>query len=77
MTVREKIHARIEQIDDAALPELLQEIEDFERRMKSDFPPEFLTTIRDIQERHDDLSSDEAADLAGEAVAWARRSRQR
>lgn len=77
MTVKEKIFQRIEQMDETDLPALLREIEDFERRMKSDFPSEFLDTVTRIHERNEDLSPDDAARLADDAVEWARRTRKR
>lgn len=76
MTTREKIAERIANLDDAALPDLLEEITRFERRRR-DVGPEFFSTLEEVYSRNDDLSEDEAMALATEAVRWARRNPER
>lgn len=75
MTIREKIRERIAGIDEAALPDLLEQIDRFEKRRRS-LSPDFLSTLGEVQRRNDDLSEEEALDLATEAVRWARQPRK-
>ncbi len=75
MTTREEIRERIAKIDDTALPDLLEQIERFERRRRR-LAPEFLETLNNVQQRNRDLSEDEAMELAMEAMRWARQTRE-
>ena len=77
MDLREEIHERIDQLDDAVLPDVIRELNAMQERRERDFPPEFLDMVRQVRERNKDLSEDEAADLANDAVKWARQSRNR
>ena len=74
MTIREEIRERIDKMDDAALPELLEQLRRLERRRRS-LSPDFFSTLREVRERNRDLDEDEAA-LAAEAVKWARQAQK-
>ena len=76
MTTREAIRERIDQMDDAALPDLLEQIDRFERRRR-DLSPEFFRALDAVHERNRDLSDEDALKLATDAVTWARQTRDR
>ncbi len=76
MTTREEIRERIAQMDDAALPDLLEQIDRFERRRR-DLSPEFFRVLGAVHERNRDLSDEDALKLATDAVTWARQTRDR
>ena len=61
-------------MDEAVLPELLEHINRFEKRRK--LPEEFFSTLDAVHERNQDLSEEEAMELADEAVKWARQTRK-
>ena len=63
MTTREQIRERIDKIDDAALPDLLEQIERFERRRR-ELSPEFFAALEAVHERNRDLSDEDALKLA-------------
>ena len=75
MTLREEIQERIAKIDDAALPDLLEQPDRFEKRRRG-FSQEFFDTLNRVHERNKDLSGEEAMELADEAVRWARQNRE-
>ncbi len=77
MDLRAEIHERIDQLDDAVLPEVVRELDALQERRERDFPPEFLDMVKRVRERNLDLNEDEAANLANDAVKWARQSRNR
>lgn len=74
MTTREEIRERIDQIDDAALPDLLEQIDRFERRRR-DLSLEFFEALDAVHERNRDLSDEDALKLATDAVKWATQTR--
>ena len=76
MTTREKVRERIARMDDAALPDLLEQIDRFERRRRS-LSPEFFRVLGAVHERNRDLSDEDALKLATDAVTWARQTRDR
>ena len=76
MTLREEIQERIAKIDDAALPDLLDQLDRFEKRRRG-FSQEFFDTLDRVHERNKDLSGEEAMEMADEAVRWARQNRER
>ena len=75
MTLREEIQERIAKIDDAALPDLLEQLDRFEKRRRN-FSREFFDTLNKVHERNKDLSGEEAMEIADEAVRWARQNRE-
>jgi hypothetical protein len=74
MTTREEIRERIAKMDDAALPDLLEQIDRFERRRR-DLSPEFFRALSTVHERNRDLSDEDALKLATDAVTWTRQTR--
>jgi len=75
VATREEIYERIAGMDDAALPDLLEQLNRFERRRQG-LSSKFFDTLGNVQQRNRDLSEDEAMGLATEAVRWARRTRE-
>lgn len=73
MTTREEIRERIAQMDDATLPDLLEQIDRFERRRRG-LSPEFFRALDVVHERNRDLSDEDALKLATDAVKWARQT---
>jgi len=67
MTAREKVLERIANMDDAALAELLNQIERVERS-RNRFSKEFFDALSTVHERNKDLSGEEALQIATEAV---------
>ena len=77
MDLREEVHNRIDQLDDAALPDVIRELDALKERRARNFPPEFLDMVEKVRERNSDLSTEEADKLAQDAVKWARQTRTR
>ena len=77
MTLREQIRERIDKLDEAALSDVMRELDFIEERRSRDFPEGFLETVRRVRERNKDLDPEEADNLADEAVTWARQTRRR
>jgi hypothetical protein len=73
MTLREQIQARIANLDDAVLPEVMRELDLLEERLNLEFPQDFLDMVANVRERNSDLSPEEALDIATEAVKADRR----
>ncbi|MEM7738460.1 MAG: hypothetical protein AAF267_22005 [Deinococcota bacterium] len=74
MTLREQIQARIAELDEAVLPDVMRELDLLEERLSREFPQDFLDMLAQVRERNSDLSPEEAEELANEAVAWARKT---
>lgn len=75
MTVREEIQERIARMDDAVLPDLLEQLDRFEKRRRG-LSQDFFNTLNKVHERNKDLSGEEALEIADEAVKWARQTRE-
>ena len=76
MTLREKAHERIDQMDDAALFKLIEQLDAIEQE-DTVFSKEFKNTLKTVHERNKDLSGEEALKLATEAVKAHRQERRR
>ena len=74
MDIREQIQERIANMDEAVLPDLLEQLNRFEKRRRG-LSQDFFDTLAKVHERNEDLSGDEAMALADEAVKWARQNR--
>ena len=75
MTLREEIQERISKLDDAMLADLLLDLKALEARRKDEFPRDFLDMLSD--DRNNDLTGEEAMEIATEAVEADRRSHRR
>ena len=75
MTLREEVHERIDQLNDIALSKLVVQLEALEREneRESDMD-DFRKALHANHECNQDLSAEEADELAEEAVKWARRN---
>lgn len=65
MTLREEVHERIDQLDDASLPKLMEQLEILEQDTGS---KEFSDALNNAHERNKDLSGEDALKIATEAV---------
>ena len=74
MDLREAIQERIAKLDDAALPDVMRELDFIEERRSRDFPQNFLDMVKRVRERNQDLSAEGADELANDAVKWARQT---
>jgi hypothetical protein len=70
MTLREEIQKRISNMDDAVLPELLKELDAFEKRElgRERFSKDFLNTLPKVRERNKGENPDVILDEISEAV---------
>lgn len=70
MTLREEIQQRILKMDDAVLPELLKEIDAFEKRERGRerFSKDFLSTLSKVRERNKGEDPEVILDEISEAV---------
>jgi hypothetical protein len=70
MTLREEIQKRISNMDDAVLPDLLKEIDAFEKRERGRerFSKDFLSTLTKVRERNKGENSDVILGEISEAV---------
>lgn len=76
MTLREEIQARIAKLDDAVLPDVLLDLKAIEARRNREFSQDFIDMMS--REPHpDDLSGEEALEIATEAVKTHRQKRRR
>lgn len=75
MTLREDVHERIDQLNDTALSKLVVQLEALEREneRESDMD-DFRKALHTNHKRNQDLSAEEADELAEEAVKWARQN---
>ena len=76
MTLREKIQARIAKLPDAVLPDVLLDLEAIEERQSRTFSQEFIDLVN-RGPQPDDLSDEEATELATEAVKAYRQEHRR
>ncbi len=76
MTLREEIQARIAKLPDAVLPDVLLDIEAIEERQNRTFSQEFIDFVN-REPQPDDLSDEEAMELATEAVKAYRQEHRR
>ena len=76
MTLREQVHERIDQLDDAALSKLIKQLDALMDSESLDFSPEFLDMLHSVHERNKDLSGEEALNIATEALDAERQSRR-
>lgn len=76
MTLREEIQARIAELDDAVLPDVLLDLKAIEARQNREFPQDFIA-LMNREPRSDDLCGDEALELATEAVKAHRQDQRR
>ena len=76
MTLREKIQARIARLPDAVLPDVLLDIEAVEARQNRRFSEVFVDLVN-REPQPDDLSDEEAMELATEAVNAYRQDHRR
>lgn len=67
MTLREEIQTRIAKLPDAVLPDVLLDLEAIEERHNRNFSQEFIDFVN-REPQPDDLSDEEAMELATEAV---------
>jgi hypothetical protein len=74
MTLREKIHEHIDQLDDAVLPSILKELERVKARGR--FSQDFWDTLYKVHTRNQALSGEDALKLATEAVKADRQRHQ-
>ena len=56
MTIREKIHNQIDEIDESVLPDLLKELKSFEARGR--FSQHFWESVEAVKERNKDEDPD-------------------
>ena len=66
MTLREEIQERIAKLDDAVLPDLLEQLERLEKQPR--FSQDFFDALTSAHERNKDLSGEDALKIATEAV---------
>lgn len=76
MTLREEIQARIAKLPDAVLPDVLLDLEAIEARQNRNFSQEFIELVN-REPQPDDLSDEEAMELATEAVKAYRQEHRR
>ena len=76
MTLREEIQARIAELDDAVLPDVLLDLKALEARQNREFPQDFIEMMN-REPLPDDLSGEEALKIATEAVKAYRKERRR
>lgn len=76
MTLREEIQARIAKLDDTVLPDVLLDLEAIEARQNREFSQAF-SDLMNREPSPDDLGSDEAMELATEAVKAHRQEHRR
>ena len=76
MTLREEIQARIAKLPDAVLPDVLLDLEAIEARQNRTFSQEFIDLVN-REPQPDDLSDEEAMELATEAVKAYRQEHRR
>ncbi len=76
MTLREEIQARIAKLDDAVLPDVLLDLKAIEARRNREFSQDFIDMMS-CEPRPDDLSGEEALEIATEAVKTHRQERRR
>ena len=76
MTLREEIQARIAKLDDAVLPDVLLDLKAIEARQNREFSLDFIAMMN-REPRPDDLSGEEALEIATEAVKAHRQERRR
>lgn len=74
MTLREKIHERIDNIDDAQLPKLLKQLERFEKHGR--FSDDFWEALHSARERNKDDDPDDILREVTEVVNTDRQSRR-
>ncbi|MGL4609035.1 MAG: hypothetical protein ACRCYY_05030 [Trueperaceae bacterium] len=70
MSLREEIQKRISSMDDAVLPKLLKELEEFEKREqgRERFSKDFLSTLTRVRERNKGENPDVILDEISGAV---------
>ncbi|MEM6429878.1 MAG: hypothetical protein AAF708_11600 [Deinococcota bacterium] len=71
MTLREQIQARIAELDDAVLPDVMRELDLLEERLNREFPQDFVDMMN--RPKDNGLSGEEALAIATEAVKADRR----
>ena len=76
MTLREEIQARIAKLPDTVLPDVLLDLEAIEERQNRNFSQEFIDLVN-REPQPDDLSDEEAMELATEAVKAYRQEHRR
>ena len=76
MDIREQIQERIAKLDDAILPDLLLELDALEERQNREFSQDFINLMNRTS-TPDDLSGEEALELATEEVKAHRQERRR
>ena len=75
MTLREEIYERIDRLDDAVLPRLMVQVEALERENEREADmDDFRKALHTNHKRNQDLSAEEADELAEEAVRWVRQN---
>ena len=76
MTLREEIQARIAKLPDTVLPDVLLDLEAIEERQNRTFSQAFIDLVN-REPQPDDLSDEEAMELATEAVKAYRQEHRR
>ena len=76
MTLREEIQARIAKLPDTVLPDVLLDLEAIEERQNRTFSQAF-TDLVNREPQPDDLSDEEAMELATETVKAYRQEHRR
>lgn len=76
MTLREEIQARIAKLPDAVLPDVLLDLEAIEERQNRTFSQAFIDLVN-REPQPDDLSDEEAMELATEALKAYRQEHRR
>jgi len=73
MTLRDRIHEQVDELDEAVLPSLLKELERVKARGR--FSQAFWDALHATHEHNKDLTGEEALRIATEAVKADRQSR--
>ena len=76
MTLREEIQARIAKLPDTVLPDVLLDLEAIEERQNRTFSQAFIDLVN-REPQPDDLSDEEAMELATETVKAYRQEHRR
>ena len=76
MTLREEVHERIDQLDDAALSKLLVQLDALERETGRGFSKEFMDTPKRVRERNKTANPDDILREVTEEVNADRQSRR-
>lgn len=74
MTVREEVQRRIAEMDEAALADVLLELDFLEERRARDFPQDFVDMMNTPKENG--LTGDEALKIATQALKEVRRNKR-